>query len=96
MHVRRHFPKQTPTLLNVLTDFGTQPFSHLSCLQLPGFSAVQRQKCGIAALLVLGMVVASGFPSVPLITAALFTTAGLLLTGSMTARNALVSSRLKD
>ncbi|CAI7804165.1 unnamed protein product [Closterium sp. NIES-54] len=62
--------------------------------KLPGFTPVQRQKAGIAAIFVLTMVVASAFPSVPLITAALFTSAALMLSGSMTSRDAMDSLEL--
>ncbi|GJP34150.1 hypothetical protein CLOM_g18608 [Closterium sp. NIES-68] len=62
--------------------------------KLPGFTPVQRQKAGIAAVFVLAMVVASAFPSVPLITAALFTSAALMLSGSMTSRDAMDSLEL--
>ncbi|CAI5966393.1 unnamed protein product [Closterium sp. NIES-64] len=62
--------------------------------KLPGFTPVQRQKAGIAAIFVLTMVVASAFPSVPLITAALFTSAALMLSGSMTSRDAMESLEL--
>ncbi|XP_024545096.1 putative sulfur deprivation response regulator [Selaginella moellendorffii] len=56
--------------------------------KLPGFVLVQRHKAGIAALIVLAFVVASGI-GVDLITAALFTAFFLLATKCLTPRDAM-------
>ncbi|KAJ7552305.1 hypothetical protein O6H91_06G049600 [Diphasiastrum complanatum] len=61
--------------------------------KLPGFVPIQRKKAGIAALIVLGMVVASGV-GVDLVTAALFSAGGLLLTKCLTPRDAMDSVEL--
>lgn len=63
-------------------------------LQLPGFEPVQRQKACIAAAFVLLMVAASGL-GVELITAALFSAAGLLLTKCLSPKDAMVCSTLR-
>lgn len=57
--------------------------------QLPGFKPLNRKKAGIAAVLVLFLVVASGL-GMKLITAALFSSAGLLMTKCLTPRDAMV------
>lgn len=57
-------------------------------MQLPGFEPIQRQKACIAALFVLLMIAASGL-GIELITAALFSAAGLLLTRCLSTRDAM-------
>ncbi|BBN14688.1 hypothetical protein MPTK1_6g13670 [Marchantia polymorpha subsp. ruderalis] len=61
--------------------------------QLPGFKPLNRKKAGIAAVLVLFLVVASGL-GMKLITAALFSSAGLLMTKCLTPRDAMESIEL--
>ncbi|KAJ7520155.1 hypothetical protein O6H91_20G069600 [Diphasiastrum complanatum] len=58
--------------------------------KLPGFVPIQRSKAGIAAVIVLGMVIASSI-GIELLTAALFSAAGLLLTKCLTPRDAMDS-----
>ncbi|KAL2621959.1 hypothetical protein R1flu_002164 [Riccia fluitans] len=57
--------------------------------QLPGFKPVNRRKAAIAAVLILALIVASGV-GVKLITAALFSAAGLLITKCLSPRDAMV------
>ncbi len=59
-------------------------------MQLPGFVPIQRGKAAIAAVLVLAMVIATAV-GVELITAALFSCAGLLICRCLTPRDAMVS-----
>ncbi|KAL3692096.1 hypothetical protein R1sor_005747 [Riccia sorocarpa] len=61
--------------------------------QLPGFKPVNRRKAGIAAVLILALIVASGV-GVKLITAALFCAAGLLITKCLSPRDAMESIEL--
>ena len=57
--------------------------------QLPGFVPIQRQRAGIAATFVLLMIVASGL-GIDVVTAVLFSAAGLLLSKCLSPKDAMV------